>query len=88
MEFLLKTIWHIPRNIVIGFIWVYQKTLSPDHSFWAKSFYANGYCQFYPSCSQYSKKAIKKYGLIKGVFKGLYRIGRCNPWSKGGVDQP
>ncbi|MFA5092408.1 MAG: membrane protein insertion efficiency factor YidD [Candidatus Omnitrophota bacterium] len=38
-------------------------------------------CRFQPSCSEYAKQAILKYGLIKGVFKGFMRILRCHPFS-------
>lgn len=88
MKKLFLFIWHIPRNIVIGLIWLYQKLFSPDHSFWAKAIHLNGFCKYYPTCSQYMKKALKKYGLVRGLAKGFYRILRCNPWSEGGVDQP
>lgn len=43
-------------------------------------------CKFYPTCSEYTKQAIKKYGAIKGSFYGIKRIFRCNPFSKGGYD--
>ena len=43
-------------------------------------------CKFYPSCSEYMKKAIIKYGASKGFFLGIKRILRCNPFSKGGYD--
>ncbi|MBI2624724.1 MAG: membrane protein insertion efficiency factor YidD [Candidatus Nealsonbacteria bacterium] len=45
-------------------------------------------CRFYPSCSEYSYFAVKKYGPIDGFKKGLNRIIRCNPWNKGGIDLP
>ena len=83
-----KFIWHIPRNVLIGLIFLYQKFLSPDHSFWAKAIHLNGYCKYYPSCSQYMKEALKKYGVFRGLLKGVWRIGRCNPWSEGGIDRP
>ncbi|MFA5199783.1 MAG: membrane protein insertion efficiency factor YidD [Candidatus Omnitrophota bacterium] len=38
-------------------------------------------CRFEPSCSEFAKQAIVKYGLIKGAGKGLIRICRCHPWS-------
>ena len=57
----------------------YQKFLSP---------YLGKHCRFYPSCSQYSFLTIKKYGLIKGILLSIWRILRCNPFSKGGVDLP
>lgn len=43
-------------------------------------------CRFYPSCSQYSKLAIKKYGIFKGGYISIKRIIRCNPFNKGGYD--
>ena len=44
-------------------------------------------CLFTPSCSQYMLLAIEKYGLIRGVIKGIYRISRCHH-PNGGVDLP
>ena len=72
------------RWILIKLISLYQRILSPDHGIFKKPF---GHCRFYPSCSEYSKQAIGKYGIVKGVFFGVKRILRCNPWSKGGVDE-
>ena len=46
----------------------------------------NIHCKYYPSCSQYMKQAIEKYGAGKGTLLGIYRILRCNPFSKGGYD--
>ena len=43
-------------------------------------------CAYIPTCSQYALEAIEKYGAIKGCFLALYRILRCNPFSKGGYD--
>jgi len=45
-------------------------------------------CRFYPSCSEYSLLAIKKYGILKGLIFSFYRLLRCNPWNKGGIDFP
>lgn len=44
-------------------------------------------CKYYPSCSTYTELAITEFG-IKGLFMGLYRFIRCNPFSHGGVDYP
>lgn len=68
------------KKILIILIEKYQKNISP----FLKSSGVN--CKYYPSCSEYTKQAIMKYGSIKGTFKGLYRILRCNPFSKGGYD--
>lgn len=46
------------------------------------------HCRFYPSCSEYAKIAIDKYGVIKGFYKTFFRILRCNPFNPGGVDFP
>jgi len=43
-------------------------------------------CKFYPTCSEYMKQAVIKYGAIKGVYLGIKRIFKCNPFSKGGYD--
>lgn len=43
-------------------------------------------CRFHPTCSEYTRQAIVKYGLLKGSAMGAWRICRCNPWSKGGYD--
>jgi uncharacterized protein len=45
-------------------------------------------CRYTPTCSEYTKQALIKYGLYKGTIMGMYRIARCNPWSKGGEDYP
>jgi putative membrane protein insertion efficiency factor len=43
-------------------------------------------CKYHPSCSQYASDALRKYGPFRGAAKAAWRILRCNPWSKGGVD--
>ena len=66
---------------------LYQKTLSFDHG-WMKLFYPDGYCKYHPSCSEYGYVCIDRHGLCKGSWLTLWRVARCNPFSKGGVDQP
>lgn len=43
-------------------------------------------CRYQPTCSNYTKEAVEKYGPIKGLFLGLKRVLRCNPFMKGGYD--
>ncbi|WP_424243979.1 hypothetical protein Dip510_001164 [Elusimicrobium posterum] len=43
-------------------------------------------CRFMPSCSQYAKEAIFKYGIIKGSYLAAKRILRCHPLNPGGYD--
>lgn len=76
------------KMVILWFISLYQKILSPDHSFWAKCRYPHGFCRFYPSCSEYSRATIEKRGWVVGSCRALWRIIRCNPWSRGGVDLP
>lgn len=66
------------KNIAIKTIKLYQKLISPLYP---------PCCKFYPTCSNYAIEAIKKLGFIKGSFVSIYRILRCNPFSKGGVDR-
>lgn len=68
------------KKILIWLITKYQKHISS----WIESKNIN--CKFYPTCSEYTKQAIEKYGAVKGLAIGIYRIIRCNPFSKGGYD--
>lgn len=65
---------------MINMIRWYQKHISC----WLEA--KNIHCKYYPSCSEYTKQAIEKYGAGKGMLLGIYRILRCNPFSKGGYD--
>lgn len=48
--------------------------------------FGTGKCRYTPTCSRYSKDALKKYGPIKGTFLSLKRVLKCHPWSPGGYD--
>ncbi|MBY0523575.1 MAG: membrane protein insertion efficiency factor YidD [Gemmataceae bacterium] len=45
-------------------------------------------CRFTPSCSEYFIGAVRKYGPLRGAWRGICRIGRCHPWHPGGHDPP
>ncbi len=75
------------KIVLIKIIEFYQRTLSPDTG-WLKTFFPGGYCKYTPNCSEYCKQSIKKRGIITGILLGGWRILRCNPWSKGGLDLP
>ena len=66
------------KKLFIFFIRMYQKFISPLKG--------KSTCKFYPTCSQYSIEAIEKYGVLKGGLMSVWRILRCNPFSKGGYD--
>jgi putative membrane protein insertion efficiency factor len=66
-----------PRRILAGAIRAYQRLVSPM---------LPPSCRYWPSCSQYTVEAVQKHGVLKGGLMGAWRIVRCNPWSKGGID--
>ncbi len=86
MKFFHKII-RSPRQPILWLIILYQRTFSPDHG-WFKYRHPHGFCRFYPTCSQYGYEIIKKRGIIVGIPLSLWRVLRCNPWSKGGIDIP
>lgn len=75
------------KNLSLKFIEFYQSHISPDHSP-LKKYYPHGFCKFSPSCSEYTKISIEKYGVIKWWRKWIWRIIRCNPFTKWGKDLP
>lgn len=65
------------KTIVVTLIRLYKYLISPLFP---------GGCRFYPTCSEYSIEAFKRYGLLKGAYLSLRRIIRCNPLNPGGYD--
>lgn len=65
------------KKIMIGLIKFYRKYISPMK---------RTKCPYIPSCSEYGLEVVRKYGAIKGGLLALWRIIRCNPFSKGGYD--
>lgn len=77
----MKRMWKYLERIFKAFlvrsISFYQKHISP---------YMRRSCVFYPTCSEYAKQAIEKYGAGKGLWLGFRRILRCHPWQKNHMD--
>ena len=74
-KFLRKKIFPpVFKAICIRMIVFYQKRLS-RHT-----------CLYEPTCSEYTKRCINNLGVLPGILLGLWRIIRCNPLSKGGID--
>jgi hypothetical protein len=76
---LLHELVRLPARAVILLVRIYQLTLSP---------LVGRQCRFEPTCSNYMIGAVEKYGVLRGVPLGLWRICRCNPFCKGGYDPP
>lgn len=62
---------------IVGMVWAYRVTLGPV---------MGGQCIYQPTCSQYMIDAVRKYGPVRGTWRGLKRVGRCHPWGPGGHD--
>ncbi|HEY5890267.1 MAG TPA: membrane protein insertion efficiency factor YidD [Acidimicrobiia bacterium] len=67
----------LPRTWAVGVIRIYQKLVSPNLG-------AN--CRYSPTCSSYTAESIERFGVLKGSWLGLKRIGRCHPFREGGDD--
>lgn len=65
---------------------LYQMTLSPDHGP-LRILFPNGFCRFFPSCSEYGRQAYEKFGFIRGTKLAVGRLIRCHPWHPPGIDE-
>lgn len=67
----------VPRMILLALVWGYRHLISP----WTPRT-----CRFYPSCSAYAEQALRQHGALRGGWLAIRRLGRCHPWTPGGVD--
>ncbi len=67
----------LPARFVLALIRLYQLTLSR---------LLGSRCRFHPSCSHYTAEAVERYGLLRGAWLGVRRVGRCHPFHDGGFD--
>jgi putative membrane protein insertion efficiency factor len=65
------------KSAALTLIRLYQRKISPG---------LPPGCRFQPTCSHYGYEAIERHGLIKGIVLITWRLVRCNPFNKGGVD--
>ncbi|MBB02492.1 MAG: membrane protein insertion efficiency factor YidD [Planctomyces sp.] len=79
MKAFARFLWNLPGEFLIFLVRIYQWTLSP---------LIGRQCRFQPTCSHYYIGAVRKYGAVRGSWKGLVRIIRCNPWGGSGYDPP
>jgi uncharacterized protein len=73
----VRTLLLLPRNAAIALLIAYRAVISPLYG---------EVCRYYPSCSRYGLEAVQEHGVVVGGALTAARIVRCNPWSKGGVD--
>ena len=66
-----------PAGVAQALIRVYQKALSPV---------LGRNCRYQPTCSRYTHESIGRFGLVRGGWMGIRRIGRCHPFKEGGLD--
>jgi putative membrane protein insertion efficiency factor len=66
-----------PRSLIVLLLRFYQRWISP--AFGQR-------CRYYPSCSEYAVQAVQRFGILRGLTLAAWRLLRCNPWSRGGVD--
>lgn len=67
----------IARTTAIGIIQFYRAGISP---------YLPPHCRYTPTCSSYAMDAITRFGIVRGGWLAMKRIGRCHPWHDGGYD--
>jgi hypothetical protein len=79
MRSVLLGIVLVPRNVAIAILLAYRKLISPLYG---------EVCRYYPSCSLYALRAIQYHGALWGIGLGILRILRCNPFARGGIDDP
>ncbi|MFO8111719.1 MAG: membrane protein insertion efficiency factor YidD [Desulfosalsimonadaceae bacterium] len=65
------------RYLLLTVIRIYQLFLSP---------LLGAHCRFYPTCSEYARESISRYGACKGCFLAIKRILKCHPFHPGGID--
>ena len=65
------------KQIVILIVYAYRVTLGP---------LLGGQCRFQPTCSQYMIDAVNKHGAFRGGWRGVKRVCRCHPLTRGGID--
>lgn len=79
----LSYLYRVPGWIALGLIFLYQRLLSPVLTF----VFGSG-CRFHPTCSEFARQAILRYGLPRGGVMTVGRLARCHPFHPGGYDPP
>jgi len=76
-----RILWEVgtpARVALVGMIRLYRFVLGG---------WLGGQCRFYPSCSRYAEESVRAHGAVRGILLSLWRVLRCGPFTKGGVDR-
>lgn len=76
---IVQELWFLPRNLAILCMKAYRRVISPLYG---------EVCRYYPSCSRYAMEAFQQQGFLAGIALTAWRLLRCNPFTRGGVDDP
>ena len=77
MKTMLHALSHLLTKLFLLPIWFYQHCISP---------FTPPSCRFTPTCSEYARQALMKYGPVKGIWLACKRLLRCHPWGGSGYD--
>lgn len=77
LNFIVNLISNVFIQVSLFIIKIYKLLLSP---------YIGYNCRFSPTCSDYAREVLLKYGFIKGSYLAVIRILKCNPWGGSGFD--
>lgn len=69
----------LPQHALVVLVRCYQWLISP---------WLGPRCRYQPTCSEYFILSVRKYGALRGAWRGLLRVCRCHPWHRGGYDPP
>ena len=78
-----RAMWGLPARLLLGLIWLYQRTFSPVLP---AVFGSACGCRFSPTCSHYAAEAVRHHGAIVGAWLALRRLLKCTPLHPGGFD--
>ncbi len=73
----MSSVLRLPALAGVGLVWLYRLTLGALFP---------TTCKYHPSCSEYAVQALRRHGLARGGAMAVWRLLRCNPWSRGGFD--
>lgn len=79
MQRFVDALVRLPATMLIAAVRGYQWLISP---------WLGPVCRFQPTCSNYMIEAVRKYGFVRGGWKGVRRVARCHPFGSSGYDPP